>query len=106
VARGFASIPEAIEDIRQGKAHAPSWFDDSLHLVIVVDDEQIKRKWGGPYNGSVKGNTRSYGIYCQAWDWYSVCELPLMVTHKENEENCALHLLYQWYVINFSIYII
>jgi hypothetical protein len=35
-----------------------------------------------------------------------VCELPLMVTHKENEENCALHLLYQWYVINFSIYII
>jgi len=40
VGRGFASIPEAIEDIRQGKAHPL----DSLQLVIVVDDEEIKRK--------------------------------------------------------------
>jgi len=57
VARGFASIPEAIEDIRQGKAHPLDLLFNFLGLASMLR----------PYNGSVKGNTRSYGIYCQAW---------------------------------------
>jgi len=57
VATEFASIPEAIEDIRQGKAHPLDLLFNFLGLARMLR----------PYNGSVKGNTTSYGIYCQVW---------------------------------------
>jgi hypothetical protein len=41
VARGFASIPEAIEDIRQGKAHPLDLLFNFLGKLII---DGIKKK--------------------------------------------------------------
>ncbi|XP_043720651.1 bifunctional riboflavin biosynthesis protein RIBA 1, chloroplastic-like isoform X1 [Telopea speciosissima] len=80
---GFSSIPEAIEDIRQGK------------MVIVVDDEDRENEGDLIMAGSlvtpeamaffVKHGT---GIVCVSMkeDDLERLQLPLMVTHKENEE--------------------
>lgn len=80
---GFASIPEAIEDIRQGK------------LVIVVDDEDRENEGDLIMAASlatpeamafiVKHGT---GIVCVSMtaDDLERLQLPLMVTQKENEE--------------------
>ncbi|XP_077251200.1 bifunctional riboflavin biosynthesis protein RIBA 1, chloroplastic-like [Tasmannia lanceolata] len=80
---GFFSIPEAIEDIRQGK------------YVIVVDDEDRENEGDLIMAGSlvtpeamafiVKHGT---GIVCVSMkeDDLERLQLPLMVTQKENEE--------------------
>ncbi|KAL0757054.1 hypothetical protein Bca101_094722 [Brassica carinata] len=80
---GFASIPQAIEDIRQGK------------LVIVVDDEDRENEGDLIMAASlvtpeamafvVKHGT---GIVCVSMKGEDLerLELPLMVTRKENEE--------------------
>ncbi|KAL9340375.1 hypothetical protein Peur_066594 [Populus x canadensis] len=80
---GFASIPEAIEDIRQGK------------LVIVVDDEDRENEGDFILAASkatpeamafiVKHGTGIVCVSMKAEDLDRL-ELPLMVTHKENEE--------------------
>ena len=62
MATGLVSTPEAIEDIRQGKAPPHDLLFNFQGLSGMLR----------PYNGSVKGNTRSYGIYCQAWDQYVI----------------------------------
>ncbi|KAF7834449.1 bifunctional riboflavin biosynthesis protein RIBA 1, chloroplastic-like isoform X1 [Senna tora] len=81
--QGFSSIPEAIEDIRQGK------------LVIVVDDEDRENEGDLIMAASkvtpeamafiVKHGT---GIVCVSMKGEDLerLQLPLMVTHKENEE--------------------
>ncbi|KAI4317299.1 hypothetical protein L6164_025180 [Bauhinia variegata] len=80
---GFSSIPEAIEDIRQGK------------LVIVVDDEDRENEGDLIMAASmvtpeamafvVKHGT---GIVCVSMKGEDLerLQLPLMVTQKENEE--------------------
>ncbi|KAJ4890797.1 hypothetical protein Rs2_30545 [Raphanus sativus] len=80
---GFASIPQAIEDIRHGK------------LVIVVDDEDRENEGDLIMAASlvtpqamafvVKHGT---GIVCVSMKGEDLerLELPLMVTRKENEE--------------------
>ncbi|KAJ4850489.1 Bifunctional riboflavin biosynthesis protein RIBA 1, chloroplastic [Turnera subulata] len=80
---GFASIPEAIEDIRQGK------------LVIAVDDEDRENEGDLIMAASkvtpeamafiVKHGT---GIVCVSMKGEDLerLELPLMVNQKENEE--------------------
>ncbi|KAJ4965064.1 hypothetical protein NE237_016913 [Protea cynaroides] len=80
---GFSSIPEAIEDIRQGK------------IVIVVDDEDRENEGDLIMAGSlvtpaamaffVKHGT---GIVCVSMKEEDLerLQLPLMVTHKDNEE--------------------
>ncbi|XP_022752035.1 bifunctional riboflavin biosynthesis protein RIBA 1, chloroplastic-like [Durio zibethinus] len=82
-AEGFASILEAVEDIRQGK------------LVIVVDDEDRENEGDLIMAASlatpeamafiVKHGT---GIVCVSMKTENLerLELPLMVTQKENEE--------------------
>ncbi|KAJ6289111.1 hypothetical protein OIU76_024999 [Salix suchowensis] len=80
---GFASIPEAIEDIRQGK------------LVIVVDDEDRENE-GDIIMAASKATPEAMafivkhgtGIVCVSMKAEDLerLELPLMVTHKENEE--------------------
>ncbi|XWS44976.1 hypothetical protein CRYUN_Cryun15aG0096100 [Craigia yunnanensis] len=80
---GFASIPEAIEDIRQGK------------LVIVVDDEDRENEGDLIMAASlatpeamafiVKHGTGIVCVSMKAEDLERL-ELPLMVTQKENEE--------------------
>ncbi|XP_022740616.1 bifunctional riboflavin biosynthesis protein RIBA 1, chloroplastic-like [Durio zibethinus] len=81
--QGFASIPEAIEDIRQGK------------LVIVVDDEDRENEGDLIMAASlatpeamafiVKHGTGIVCVSMKAEDLERL-ELPLMVTQKENEE--------------------
>ncbi|GKV18683.1 hypothetical protein SLEP1_g29027 [Rubroshorea leprosula] len=80
---GFASIPEAIEDIRQGK------------LVIVVDDEDRENEGDLIMAASlVKPEAMAFivkhgtGIVCVSMKGEDLdrLELPLMVTQKENEE--------------------
>ncbi|CAJ1938171.1 unnamed protein product [Sphenostylis stenocarpa] len=85
--QGFSSIPEAIEDIRQGKV------DQSL--VIVVDDEDRENEGDLIMAASmvtpkaiafiVKYGT---GIVCVSMkeDDLERLQLPLMVTQKNNEE--------------------
>lgn len=80
---GFSSIPEAIEDIRQGK------------FVIVVDDEDRENEGDLIMAASlvtpeamafiVKHGT---GIVCVSMREEDLerLQLPLMVTHKENQE--------------------
>ncbi|CAL9001751.1 unnamed protein product [Prunus brigantina] len=80
---GFSSIPEAIEDIRQGK------------MVIVVDDEDRENEGDLIMAASlatpeamafiVKHGT---GIVCVSMKGEDLerLQLPLMVTQKENEE--------------------
>uniref|UniRef100_A0A1J3FL00 GTP cyclohydrolase II n=1 Tax=Noccaea caerulescens TaxID=107243 RepID=A0A1J3FL00_NOCCA len=80
---GFSSIPEAIEDIRQGK------------LVVVVDDEDRENEGDLVMAAQlatpeamafiVKHGT---GIVCVSMkdDDLERLRLPLMVNHKENEE--------------------
>lgn len=80
---GFSSIPEAIEDIRQGK------------FVIVVDDEDRENEGDLIMAASlvtpeamafiVKYGT---GIVCVSMREEDLerLQLPLMVTHKENQE--------------------
>ncbi|KAF2283943.1 hypothetical protein GH714_017447 [Hevea brasiliensis] len=80
---GFASIPEAIEDIRQGK------------LVIVVDDEDRENE-GDLIMAASKATPEAMafivkhgtGIVCVSMKGGDLerLELPLMVTQKENEE--------------------
>ncbi|OMO73040.1 3,4-dihydroxy-2-butanone 4-phosphate synthase, RibB [Corchorus olitorius] len=80
---GFASIPEAIEDIRQGK------------LVIVVDDEDRENEGDLIMAASmatpeamafiVKHGTGIVCVSMKAEDLERL-ELPLMVSQKENEE--------------------
>ncbi|XP_042383543.1 probable bifunctional riboflavin biosynthesis protein RIBA 1, chloroplastic isoform X1 [Zingiber officinale] len=81
--KGFSSIPEAIEDIRQGK------------FVIVVDDEDRENEGDLIMAASlvtpeamafiVKHGT---GIVCASMKAEDLerLELPLMVSNKENEE--------------------
>ncbi|XP_047182400.1 bifunctional riboflavin biosynthesis protein RIBA 1, chloroplastic-like [Vigna umbellata] len=81
--QGFSSIPEAIEDIRQGK------------LVIVVDDEDRENEGDLIMAASmvtpkafafiVKHGT---GIVCVSMKEQDLerLQLPLMVTQKNNEE--------------------
>ncbi|KAG8481557.1 hypothetical protein CXB51_026385 [Gossypium anomalum] len=81
--QGFASIQEAIEDIRQGK------------LVIVVDDEDRENEGDLIMAASmatpeamafiVKHGTGIVCVSMKAEDLERL-ELPLMVTQKENEE--------------------
>lgn len=83
---GFSSIPEAIEDIRQGK------------MVVVVDDEDRENEGDLIMAAScvtpeamafiVKHGT---GIVCVSMkgDDLDRLELPLMVTHKDNEEKLS-----------------
>ena len=68
--------------------------------------KKLRENEGGLIMSASKATPEAMAFIVKHWDWYSLCELPLMVTHKKNEENCALHSLYQWYVANFSIYII
>ncbi|PWA45948.1 bifunctional riboflavin biosynthesis protein RIBA 1, chloroplastic [Artemisia annua] len=80
---GFSSIPEAIEDIRQGK------------MVVVVDDEDRENEGDLIMAAScatpeamafiVKHGT---GIVCVSMKGEDLdrLELPLMVTHKDNKE--------------------
>ncbi|KDP29730.1 hypothetical protein JCGZ_18665 [Jatropha curcas] len=80
---GFSSIPEAIEDIRQGK------------LVIVVDDEDRENE-GDLIMAASKATPEAMafivkhgtGIVCVSMKGEDLerLELPLMVTQKENEE--------------------
>lgn len=83
---GFASIPEAIEDIRQGK------------LVIVVDDEDRENEGDLIMAASlVTPETMAFivkhgtGIVCVSMKREDLdrLELPLMVTQKENEEKLS-----------------
>ncbi|CAN6480066.1 unnamed protein product [Victoria cruziana] len=83
---GFSSIPEAIEDIRQGK------------FVIVVDDEARENEGDLIMSASmvtpeamafiVKHGT---GIVCVAMkgDRLEKLDLPLMVSREENEEKLS-----------------
>lgn len=80
---GFSSIPEAIEDIRQGK------------LVIVVDDEDRENEGDLIMAASlVTPDAMAFvvrhgtGIVCVSMkeDDLERLHLPLMVTTKENEE--------------------
>ncbi|XP_057970570.1 bifunctional riboflavin biosynthesis protein RIBA 1, chloroplastic-like isoform X2 [Malania oleifera] len=83
---GFASIPEAIEDIRQGK------------FVIVVDDEDRENEGDLIMAASlvtteamafiVKHGT---GIVCVSMKGEDLerLQLPLMVTQKENDEKLS-----------------
>ncbi|XP_020528652.1 probable bifunctional riboflavin biosynthesis protein RIBA 1, chloroplastic isoform X2 [Amborella trichopoda] len=83
---GFSSIPEAIEDIRQGK------------FVIVVDDEDRENEGDLIMAASlvtpeamafiVKHGT---GIVCVSMkeDALERLQLPLMVSHRENEEKLS-----------------
>ncbi|KAG8047409.1 hypothetical protein GUJ93_ZPchr0008g12656 [Zizania palustris] len=81
--KGFSSIPEAIEDIRQGK------------YVIVVDDEDRENE-GDLIMAASKVTPEAMafivrhgtGIVCVSMkeDDLERLELPLMVTTKENEE--------------------
>ncbi|KAJ0097248.1 hypothetical protein Patl1_28255 [Pistacia atlantica] len=80
---GFASIPEAIEDIRQGK------------FVIVVDDEDRENEGDLIMAASlVTPEAMAYivkhgtGIVCVSMKGEDLerLELPLMVTQRENEE--------------------
>ncbi|CAK7354614.1 unnamed protein product [Dovyalis caffra] len=83
---GFASIPEAIEDIRQGK------------LVIVVDDEDRENE-GDLIMAASKATPEAMafivkhgtGIVCVSMKAEDLerLELPLMVTDKENEEKLS-----------------
>ncbi|KAL0384436.1 UNVERIFIED_CONTAM: Bifunctional riboflavin biosynthesis protein RIBA 1, chloroplastic [Sesamum radiatum] len=80
---GFSSIPEAIEDIRQGK------------MVVVVDDEDRENEGDLIMAASkvtpeamaffVKHGT---GIVCVSMEEQDLerLQLPLMVNHRENEE--------------------
>ncbi|KAJ6737242.1 GTP CYCLOHYDROLASE II-RELATED [Salix viminalis] len=80
---GCASIPEAIEDIHQGK------------MVIVVDDEDRENE-GDLVMAASKATPEAMaffvkhgtGIVCVSMKAEDLerLELPLMVTHKENEE--------------------
>ncbi|KAI5587832.1 hypothetical protein BDE02_05G057900 [Populus trichocarpa] len=80
---GCASIPEAIEDIHQGK------------MVIVVDDEDRENE-GDLIMAASKATPEAMafivkhgtGIVCVSMKAEDLerLELPLMVTHKENEE--------------------
>nr|XP_043623317.1 bifunctional riboflavin biosynthesis protein RIBA 1, chloroplastic [Erigeron canadensis] len=83
---GFSSIPEAIEDIRQGK------------MVVVVDDEDRENEGDLIMAAScvtpeamafiVKHGT---GIVCVSMKGEDLdrLELPLMVNHKDNEEKLS-----------------
>ncbi|KAL6661255.1 hypothetical protein ACP70R_000639 [Stipagrostis hirtigluma subsp. patula] len=81
--QGFASIPEAIEDIRQGK------------FVIVVDDEDRENE-GDLIMAASKVTPEAMafivrhgtGIVCVSMKEEDLerLQLPLMVTTKENEE--------------------
>ncbi|OVA20897.1 hypothetical protein BVC80_8905g17 [Macleaya cordata] len=80
---GFSSIPEAVEDIRQGK------------MVIVVDDEDRENEGDLIMAASlVKPEDAAFivkhgtGIVCVSMKGEDLerLQLPLMVTHKENEE--------------------
>ncbi|XP_031492576.1 bifunctional riboflavin biosynthesis protein RIBA 1, chloroplastic-like [Nymphaea colorata] len=83
---GFSSVPEAIEDIRQGK------------FVIVVDDEARENEGDLIMSASmvtpeamafiVKHGT---GIVCVAMkgDRLEKLDLPLMVSREENEEKLS-----------------
>ncbi|AQK53143.1 Bifunctional riboflavin biosynthesis protein RIBA 1 chloroplastic [Zea mays] len=80
---GFASIPDAIEDVRQGK------------LVIVVDDESRENEGDLIMAASlVTPEAMAFivrhgtGIVCVSMkeDDLERLSLPLMVTTKENEE--------------------
>ncbi|KAG5245130.1 bifunctional riboflavin biosynthesis protein [Salix suchowensis] len=80
---GCASIPEAIEDIHQGK------------MVIIVDDEDRENE-GDLVMAASKATPEAMaffvkhgtGIVCVSMKAEDLerLELPLMVTHKENEE--------------------
>ncbi|XP_059648011.1 bifunctional riboflavin biosynthesis protein RIBA 1, chloroplastic [Cornus florida] len=80
---GFSSIPEAIEDIRQGK------------IVVVVDDEDRENE-GDLIMAASKVTPEAMafivkhgsGIVCVSMKGEDLerLELPLMVTHKDNEE--------------------
>ncbi|XP_058092148.1 probable bifunctional riboflavin biosynthesis protein RIBA 1, chloroplastic [Magnolia sinica] len=81
--KGFTSIPEAIEDIRRGK------------FVIVVDDEDRENEGDLIMAASiVTPEAMAYivkhgtGIVCVSMKEGDLerLQLPLMVTHKENEE--------------------
>ncbi|XP_066352236.1 probable bifunctional riboflavin biosynthesis protein RIBA 1, chloroplastic isoform X3 [Miscanthus floridulus] len=84
---GFSSIPEAIEDIRQGKF--------MLQYVIVVDDEDRENE-GDLIMAASKVTPEAMafivrhgtGIVCVSMKEEDLerLQLPLMVTTKENEE--------------------
>ncbi|CAN1288558.1 Bifunctional riboflavin biosynthesis protein RIBA 1, chloroplastic [Linum perenne] len=83
---GFSSIPEAIEDIRQGK------------LVIVVDDEDRENE-GDLIMAASKATPEAMafivkhgtGIVCVSMQGEDLerLQLPLMVSTKENEEKLS-----------------
>lgn len=84
--RGFSSIPEAIEDIRQGK------------FVIVVDDEDRENEGDLIMAASlVTPEAMAFivrhgtGIVCVSMKEEALerLQLPLMVTQKENEEKLS-----------------
>ncbi|KAL8116589.1 bifunctional riboflavin biosynthesis protein RIBA 1, chloroplastic-like isoform X1 [Apium graveolens] len=80
---GFSSIPEAIEDIRQGK------------MVVVVDDEDRENE-GDLIMAASKATPEAMafivkhgtGIVCVSMKEQDLerLQLPQMVTHKDNEE--------------------
>ncbi|KAK2656509.1 hypothetical protein Ddye_009561 [Dipteronia dyeriana] len=83
---GFATIPEAIEDIRQGK------------FVIVVDDEDRENEGDLIMAASLVTPEamafivkRGTGIVCVSMKAEDLerLELPLMVTQRENEEKLS-----------------
>lgn len=111
---GFSSIPEAIEDIRQGKVHPycqnshlliSIWLYRSFHYiyktdfmlqyVIVVDDEDRENE-GDLILAASKVTPEAMafivrhgtGIVCVSMKEEDLerLQLPLMVTTKENEE--------------------
>uniref|UniRef100_A0A2N9F4T8 3,4-dihydroxy-2-butanone-4-phosphate synthase n=1 Tax=Fagus sylvatica TaxID=28930 RepID=A0A2N9F4T8_FAGSY len=83
---GFASIPEAVDDIRKGK------------MVIVVDDEDRENE-GDLIIAASKATPEAMafivkhgtGIVCVSMKGEDLerLQLPLMVTHKENEEKLS-----------------
>ncbi|KAJ9170400.1 hypothetical protein P3X46_018510 [Hevea brasiliensis] len=98
---GFASIPEAIEDIHQGK------------LVIVVDGEDRENEGDLTMAASkvtpeamafiVKHGT---GVVCVSMEGEDLerLELPLLVTQKENEEKlCMAFTVSVVYTYNFVL---
>ncbi|KAJ8453055.1 hypothetical protein Cgig2_014818 [Carnegiea gigantea] len=95
--KGFASIPEAIEDIRQGKTLAVA-ASLILQIVIVVDDEDRENEGDMVMAAElatpeamaffVKHGT---GIVCVSMKGEDLerLELPLMVASKDNEEKLS-----------------
>ncbi|KAF3788462.1 hypothetical protein EJ110_NYTH08720 [Nymphaea thermarum] len=95
---GFSSVPEAIEDIRQGKVLTVCVGYLKMQFVIVVDDEGRENEGDLIMSASmvtpeamafiVKHGT---GIVCVAMkgDRLETLDLPLMVSREENEEKLS-----------------